>query len=36
MLGKGIILFSLFLPVVVRVQVRKEFLERQNENTKAE
>jgi len=30
-LGKGIILFSLFLPVVVCVQVGKVFLERQNE-----
>lgn len=30
-LGEGIILFSLFLPVVVLVQVGKEFLESQNE-----
>lgn len=30
-LGEDIILFSLFSPVVVCVQARKEFLERQNE-----
>ena len=31
--GEGIILFSLFLPVVVLVQGGKEFLERQKVNT---